>query len=89
MKNFIPFPLITRSQQITPQDFPGGTVVKNPPSNAGDTGWIPSLGTKIPHAEGQLSPCALEPARRNKKIPRAAAKILRATTKTRRSQINK
>ena len=20
--------------------FPGGTVVKNPPANAGDTGWI-------------------------------------------------
>ena len=24
-----------------PWDFPGGTVVKNPPSNAGDTGSIP------------------------------------------------
>ena len=22
-------------------DFPGGPVVKNPPANAGDTGWIP------------------------------------------------
>ena len=28
--------------QIT-QDFPGGTVVKNPPVNAGDTGSIPGL----------------------------------------------
>ena len=33
-------------------------MVKNPPSNAGDAGSIPGLGTKIPHAVGQLSPCA-------------------------------
>ena len=26
------------------QDFPGGTVVKNPPANAGDMGSSPSLG---------------------------------------------
>ena len=26
------------------QDFPGSTVVKNPPANAGDTGLIPGLG---------------------------------------------
>ena len=39
-------------------DFPGGPVVKNPPSNAGDTGSIPGRGTKIPHAMGQLSPPA-------------------------------
>ena len=25
-------------------DFPGGTVVKNPPANAGDTGSIPGPG---------------------------------------------
>ena len=25
-------------------DFPGGSVVKNPPANAGDTGSIPGLG---------------------------------------------
>ena len=25
-------------------DFPGGTVVKNPPVNAGDTGSSPGLG---------------------------------------------
>ena len=47
------------------RDFPGGPVVKNPPSNAGDVGSIPGWGTKIPHAAGQLSPCAAtpEPAR--------------------------
>ena len=37
------------------QDFPGGTVVKNPPANAGDTGSSPGPG-KIPHAVEQLSP---------------------------------
>ena len=37
-------------------DFPGGPVVKNPTSNAGDVGSIPGWGTKIPHASGQLSP---------------------------------
>ena len=39
-------------------DFPGCPVVKYPPYNAGDTGLIPGQGTKIPHAVGQLSPCA-------------------------------
>ena len=42
-------------------DFPGGPVVENPPSNAGDVDSIPGRGTKIPHAAGQLSPHALEP----------------------------
>ena len=31
-------------------------MVKNPPWNAGVTGSIPGLRTKIPHAAGQLSP---------------------------------
>ena len=41
-----------------------GSVVKNSPDNAGDTGSIPDLGErehvseKIPHALEQLSPCA-------------------------------
>ena len=39
-------------------DFPGGPVVKNLLSNAGDAGLIPGGGTKIPHAAGQLSLCA-------------------------------
>ena len=34
----------------SPWNFPGGPGVKNPPSNAGDTGSIPGQGTKIPHA---------------------------------------
>ena len=37
-------------------DFPSGTVVKNLPSNAGDTGSIFAQGTNSPHASGQLSP---------------------------------
>ena len=32
------------------QDFPGGTVVKILPSNAGSMGSIPDQGAKIPHA---------------------------------------
>ena len=34
-------------------------MVKNPPSNAGDTSSIPVQGTKMPHATGQLSLCAI------------------------------
>ena len=37
------------------KDFPGGTVVKNLPANAGDTGFEPWSG-KIPHAAEQLGP---------------------------------
>ena len=39
------------------RDFAGGPAVKNPPSNAGDAGSIPSQGTNMPHAVGKLSPC--------------------------------
>ena len=31
-------------------DFPGGPMVKNPPSNAGDMGLILGGGAEIPHA---------------------------------------
>ena len=31
-------------------DFPGGPVVKNLPSDAGDMGLVPGRATKIPHA---------------------------------------
>ena len=33
-------------------DFPGGSVVKTSPSNAGGAGLIPGQGAKIPHASG-------------------------------------
>ena len=39
-------------------EFPGGPVVESLPYNAVDMGLIPGWGTKIPHAGGQLSPCA-------------------------------
>ena len=41
------------------QDFSVGPVVRNPPCNAGDMGSVPDWGTKIPHATGQLSLCAI------------------------------
>ena len=60
-------------------DFPGSPVVKNPPSNAGDAGSIPSQGTKIPCAAGQLSPRAAttEPAHHNKRarVPRQRSRV--------------
>ena len=39
-------------KETTLGDFPGGPVVKNSPSNAGDTGSIPEQRSKIPHALG-------------------------------------
>ena len=54
-------------------DFPGGTVVKNSPANAGDMGLIPGLGrfhtrqnnsAQVPKL---LSACALEPVLCNKR----------------------
>ena len=38
-----------------PGGLPRGPVVRNLPCNAGDLGSIPVQGTKIPHAEQQLS----------------------------------
>ena len=39
------------------QGFPGDSVVKNPPDDAGDTGSIPDPG-RFPPAAEQQSPCA-------------------------------
>ena len=42
--------------------FPDDLVIKGPPANAGDLGWIPDVGeSHIP--EEQLSPCttAMQP----------------------------
>jgi len=36
------------------QDFVGGPVVKNLPTNVGDARWIPGWGTKIPTAMERL-----------------------------------
>ena len=58
-------------QKIKNRDFPGGPVVKNPPSNAGNAGSITGRGIKIPHAAGQLSPdtATTEPARSRAHVP--------------------
>ena len=37
------------------RDFPGGPVIKNPHSSAGDAGLIPGWGANTPHAAGNLS----------------------------------
>ena len=37
-------------QKMTIWDFPGGPVVKTPPSTAGGAGLIPGWESKIPHA---------------------------------------
>ena len=57
--------LLKKGQRVQGSgDLPGGQVVKNLPANAGDTSLILGLGTKIPHAAGQLDPCTktTEPA---------------------------
>ena len=38
-------------------DFPGGSVAKNSPSNAGDSGSILGQGNKTRDKSGQLSMC--------------------------------
>ena len=38
--------------------IPRGPEGENLPCNAGNADSIPGPGTKIPHASGQLSPCA-------------------------------
>ena len=38
----------------SPEGFPGGTVIKNPPANIGDMGSIPGLGR--PPGEGNGNP---------------------------------
>ena len=67
------------------QDFPSGPVVKNLPSNAGDTGSISIRGTKIPHAKGLLNPQATA----REKPPCHHREPTCAATKTQHSQINK
>ena len=59
-------------------------MVKNPYSNAGDSGLIPGRGTKIPHAKE-----AAQPMPQLERSQSAMMKILCVTTKTSYSQINK
>ena len=58
-------------------------MVKNLPSSAGDTGLIPGLGTKTPHALEQLSlPSASRVCAPQGKIPPDTTKILHVVTNT-------
>ena len=47
----------TFSKKASHRDFPCGPLVKNPLSSAGNPGSITGLGTKIPHASGELNLC--------------------------------
>ena len=49
----------TLGADITPvlPGFPGGSVVKNPPATAEDTGSVPGRGRSHMHAREQLSSC--------------------------------
>ena len=69
-------PLRQRHLNHPQQDFSGGTVVKNLPSNAGDEGSVP--GPKRSHM-----------LQGNSWAQAPQCKILQATTKTWHSQINK
>ena len=57
--------------------FPGGPVVKKPPSNAGDGSSIPPLGTDILHAMEQI-----KPTQHNWREAFTATKSLHPATKT-------
>ena len=61
--------------------FPGGSVVKNLPANAGDTGLIPDWGrSHLPQSnkapEPQLRACALKPGSHNPRVHRPRAPAL-------------
>ena len=57
LKNFMKYLGFAKNNRGR-QTLPWWSVLKNPPSNAGDAGLIPGQGTKIPYAMGQLSPRA-------------------------------
>ena len=78
-----------RNKDKNGEDFPGGPVVTNLPSSAGNVGSIPGQGTKTPHAMGQISPdtAITEPTCSGAHTP--TAKNPSTTTKTRNSRINK
>ena len=54
----VPFLALVIIWYVGQGDFPGGSVVKNPPANARnarDTGWIPGLGRSPRRGNGQLT----------------------------------
>ena len=64
------------------RDFPGGPVVENLPSNAGNVGLIPNGGTRIPHAVGQLE----KPSRCNYRSLNAIMKTQHRHTHTKKKK---
>ena len=44
--------LVTNNLVYSLQGFPGGSMVKNPPDNAGDSGSIPGLGGSLKGGNG-------------------------------------
>ena len=72
------------------RDFPGGKVVNNLPSNAGDSGSIPGWGTKIPHTTGKLSRRAATTRAHVPQLesPHTAREITHAATKACCNQTN-
>ena len=57
-------------------------MVKNLPCKAGDVGWNPDYGTKIPHGEEQPSHVQQRESVSHKKRPRNAVKTSPTTTET-------
>ena len=60
----------TKGRKLEPsKDFPGGLVVKNLPSNAGDAGSISCRGTEIPHDsnEDSMQPNKINGQKKNTK----------------------
>ena len=54
-------------------DFPGGSVVKNPPANEGDAGSIPSLGRiHMPQSNKARAPQLLAPILSRARAPQEA-----------------
>ena len=50
LRNTLTTGIILKKKKKPWGDFPGGSMVKNPPSNAGNTGSNQRSGTKIPQA---------------------------------------
>ena len=75
------------------KDFPSAPVVPNPLCNAGDMGLIPVGGSAIPGATEQLSRPTMESTQVHALAAEeglhGATDILRAATKTQRSQTNR
>ena len=56
LRHFIPCSLISPIKYIlivsNYRGFPGGSVVRNPPANAGDVGSVPGLGRSLEERNG-------------------------------------